>query len=334
MKRFIYMINLAMLLPLIIACTDRDHNELIPDNKNTEVTFAYTTAYTATKAGENIVPVVFIFRKNGTDFLYEKEIRDGWVGGKVSTQLEPDDYKFLFAASYGVNTHIVPNTFDSATSFDEIKFENLTSGEYVLPADELFLQSPSENATAVHSIVSSETIHCTLQRAVSQVIVYVKRRTLMNGNYVPYSYEDASDNIANKIRSVDMQITGNGEGCTVAGGYGSGNTFITLDATQARVDGDGFARFEGPFLFPSAFSNSLQEIVLTFHPAVNSDLLEEDKKVTLTDDLIIEPNHQLEITIWFSVSKNEPVNIEVEAESRPITNINAGDEGMWEDIYK
>ncbi|WP_106829069.1 FimB/Mfa2 family fimbrial subunit [Parabacteroides pacaensis] len=334
MIRFNYIIKLALLVPGVMACTEKE--DLPAANQPAaEVTFVYPS----TKAGEGspVVPHIYIFRENGDGFFYEKSIQEGWSVGSagkyhLSTQLDVGNYKFFFAASYGTNTLLMPEPLTGTTTPEDLSFQNGKRPDgTILPADELFLPVSLQEATKSYAITSPRTISCTLNRSVAQLVVKLKRQVLKNGEPVEESYPYPTDHILNYLQQITVELTGVGEGLNFSGNYGTGATITQLDLSKAEFDNSGFATLHGPFFFPTEGKDRLEQLTITLQPTEGSRLLENTASVTWTEGLPVKTNWQLIATVFITEITEKVMDIKIEITTGPITEEVPGDEGMWDD---
>ena len=334
MIRFNYIIKLALLVPWVIACTEE--KDLPAANQPAAgVTFVCPS----TKAGEGspVIPHIYIFRENGDKFLYEKSIQEGWSVGnageyRLSTPLDVGNYKFFFAASYGANTLLMPEPLTGTTTPEDLSFQNKKGADgTILPADELFLPVSLQEATKSHTITSPQTISCTLNRSVAQLVVKLKRQVVKNGEPVEEPYPYPTDHILNYLQQITVKLTGVGEGFNFSGNYGTGTTVTQLDLSKAEFDDAGFATLYGPFFFPAEGKDRLEQLTITFQPTEGSRLLENVASVTWTEDLLVKNNWRLIATALITEVTEKVIDIKIEITTGPITEEVAGDEGMWDD---
>lgn len=333
MRRFICITGLTSLLIGMLACADRDKDNVIPDKEQAEVTLTYTSTRAA---GSIPAPKVFVFRNQEGNYLYVQMIADGWTadgttsGGaekwKRSVQLQQGDYKFLYAAGFGTNTHLSPETLSGDTGFDDISFVNIPLADgSIPPSDELYLQFPAEETGKEYSIISPITVSATLRRAVSQVVLHLKRGHLSNGVYVPEPYTDDSDNITQHLESIDITLEGVAQSVSLSGSSGEGSTSASYDVSGATPDADGFVSLPGFFFIPRT-GQPLKQASFTFHLQPGSLLENVTRKVDLSTYPVVQPNQQLEITLWFN-SFDAPINIQVDVNTTFAKQ--DGDQGTW-----
>jgi len=318
MKKNVFI--LSMLVILATACSNDDIE--VQQSYDQEESNLSTTKSAVTFAGETDNVSVLIFGEDSNEYYYQKSISSGWsVDGKVSTLLTLGKYKFLFVKSAGAHTSIYPNPLNSSSSFSSIKFEakpNTGKPNYVLPVDEMWLPETKKMADSVYTIVDKTTVKNKLRRAVSQVVLHVKRASVVNGVITELPYDNG--NIMKNIDEITLDIQGVGEAVNIEGGIGKTNTLYT--SKTATITGEGFASFEGPFVFPPA-GNDKATVDITVTPAVDSAFPEMKKTV----QGYLERNKKLEITLYVTATY-QFINVTVEIE--PISDEEDGDTGIWE----
>lgn len=333
MIRFNYIIKLALLVPWVIACTEE--KDLPAANQPTaEVTFVCPS--TKAGVGASVIPHIYIFRENGDKFFYEKSIQAGWSVGNageyhLSTHLDVGNYKFFFAAWREENTLLMPNSLTGTTP-EDLSFQNRKESDgTILPADELFLPLSLQEATKSYAITSPQTISCTLNRSVAQLVVKLKRQVVKNGEPVEEPYPYPTDHILNYLQQITVEMAGVGEGFKFPGTYGTGSTHTQLDLSKAILDESGFATLNGPFFFPAEGKNTLEKLTITFQPTEGSMLLEHPASVTWTEGLTVKANWQLIATVLITEVTETVMDIKIEINTGPITEEVPGDEGIWDD---
>lgn len=312
---------LCMLVILATACSNDDIEVQQPlDQGKSDYS---TTKSAVTFAGEMNDVSVLIFGEENNEYYYQKSISSGWsVDGKVSTLLALGNYKFLFIKSAGINTSVFPNPLDDNSTFSSIKFEakpNTGKTDYVLPVDEMWLPETKKLADSVYTILDKTTVKNKLTRAVSKVVLHIKRASVVNGVITELPFEN-SNNIMQNIDEITLDILGVGEAVNIEGGIGKTNTLYTSKA--AIITDEGFASFEGPFVFPPAV-NDKATVHITVTP-VNGSAFPEMKK---TVEGYLERNKKLEITLYVTATY-QFINVNVDIE--PISDEEDGDTGIWE----
>lgn len=220
------------------------------------------------------------------------------------------------------STTFHPNPLTNS-SFDDIKFETtadpLNAG-YVSAVDEIWLPRTKEIAEKSYLINDSITIRDTLKRAVSQVVLHIKRTSDDAVKRTPFPFPKGR-NIMEQIKEVKMDINGVGKYITIAGGFGSEKTLYS-SKTATEITGEGFARFDGPLVFPNGTGKDT-DVNITITPIDNSPY------PIMTNNVkgLLERNKKLVITLWMT-STYKFVNIEVKIE--PISKETDGDSGIWE----
>lgn len=315
MKKYYSLIG--MLIILMTACNNE--NETIHDNSNMS-TKGEVIAFAQNTEGVSVL----IFNENNSSFGYLRSIVSGWsTDGKVSTRLELGKYRFLFIKSAGTNTSLYPSPFDNNTSFDDIKIIANTDAQndgYVLPVDEIWLPETEELAKTVYTITDETTVHNKLTRAVSQIVVHVKRVANEGGKITELPFPTGK-NVIENIKEIRLDINGVGEAVNISGGIGSTKTKDTLNAVT-DIDDSGFATFEGPFIFPMATAQQTA-VNISIIPSENS--LYPEMKTSVNG--LLERNKKLEITLLIT-STYQLVDIIVD--TNPMKEISQGDSGIWE----
>lgn len=331
MRRFIYITSLTSLLIGLLACTDRDKDSVIPDRdtpglEQAEVTFSYTAA---TRAATDATPRVLAFRQQGESFLYETTIDGPWTPGlenvyTSTAQLPVGTYQFLFAAGYGTNTLLSPAAPDESTAFGGVSFQNTLNGGNVLPADELYMQSPLADATKKYEISDPTKVTCTMRRVASRLTLLLKRGHKEGENFIsePYS-SPASDNITHHLESIDITLDPVAQSISPAGSSGVGTTTASVGTDGGTVDVDGFVSLPACLFIPTG--GPLTKAEFTFHLKEGSVLDNLTQQVSLSD-ITLTSNQELEITLWFN-SFDKPVLIGAEVNATFIEQ--DGDQGAW-----
>lgn len=303
------------LILLTVSCVKEEEGmgKTEPEVASRSVTFEAGT--------ENVG--VLIFGRNDTVFTYSDRITSGWdAEGRTSVQLETGDYKFWFYKSALVNTQLLPDLLTSAKT-GEVKIslrEDLAHAGYYLPADEVFLAASPEMAEKVYEIRGGDTVRNTLTRAVGQIVLELKRGALENGQIdsLPYG---AGETIMDFIKEVTLDISNVGEAAAAAGGIGSVRTLWT--STEMPVmSGSGFARFEGPFVFPPEKGRKTA-VKITLTPESGGPFPE----LIQTVEGLVERNKKLTITLWITSTYRF---IGVTVKTDPISETMEGDKGIWE----
>lgn len=309
----------GLLLLFVTACnTDNDYDTT---QDETDLRSSNTVTFSQEIDGVSVL----IFGKNDNNqFLYNRSISSGWSDeGKVSALLDIGYYKFLFIKSAQATTSFSPTLQPGATSFDNVKIKataDVANPGYLLPVDEIWLPS-IEEANEEYEILDPAYIQDTVRRAVSQVILNIKRGYHNGTTYVPIPFKQGVD-ITNIIKTIDMDIIGVGESIDIYGSYGSAHKTRFTANTPTEITTDGFAVFKGPFLFPPEDGNDSQvNIVIT--PQDDSPFPEMRKDITGK----LEKNYQLVITLWLT----ETYQIfDITVDTTPITDSKEGDKGIWE----
>lgn len=340
MRRFICITSLTSLLIGLLACTDRDKDSVIPDRdtpsrEQAEVTFSYTAA---TRAASDAAPSVLAFRQQGGSFFYETTVTGEWTtsapdaDGKVvytrTAQLTVGTYRFLFAAGYGNGTLLNPATPDESIAFEDVSFQNTLqntlNGDNILPADELYMQYPLEDATKEYEISDPTQVECTMHRVVSRLTLLLKRGHKEGESFVAEPYPSpADDNITHHLESIDITLDPVAQSISPAGSSAVGTTTASVGTAGGTVDGDGFVSLSAFFFIPTG--GPLTKAAFAFHLKEGSGLDNLTQEVGLSH-ITLTSNRELEITLWFN-SFDKPVLIG--AEVNTTFGEQDGDQGTW-----
>lgn len=316
----------APLFLLLFSCTDR-----IAEAPETEIEDSETPGTSVFfQTGETKDVSLLIFRREGDRFSYQSTIDKGWsTDGKITISMDYGDYQFLFLRSDGTGIELTPHPLQPDTELEEIRFNARTnsarSGE-MLPVNELFLPEPEE-ATRIYAIQGEETVSCTLKRAVSRLLLVLKRGHAENGTYVPEPYEDGK-NILDDIREAHITIAGVGTSANIYGTQGAGILSTTFsEADKDSLTGEGFAAFTGPFFLPPA-DNEIVEVSAVLFP--KNGAAEETIQKTVKGT--VKKNEQLQVVLWIKTD-SEPEGdrlIGITVDTKPISDETEGDKGIWE----
>lgn len=264
---------------------------------------------------------VLIFNENDSDFKYIKSITSGWsTDGKISTRLIFGKYRFLFIKSAGINTSF---SFDTNTSFDDIKIaakDDPQNENYVLPVDEIWLPETREMAETIYTITGETTVYNKLTRAVSRIVIHLKRGSVENGEITEYPFPEGM-NITENIKEIKLDINGVGGAVNFIGGVGSTKTQETLQESS-EITEDGFATFQGPFVFPPE-TQDLTTVDISIIPDKDSAFPEISTSVSG----LLERNKKLEITLLVTDTYQL---LDIVVDTNPITEVSQGDSGIWE----
>jgi len=299
------------------ACSnDADDDNIGQSNKTRgTVTFAPATDGVS----------VFIFGNENGDYLFQKTISSGWVNGILTTELNLGNYKFLFAKKEGNRTSYYPSAFDENTEIDDIEIRAATNNPdngYVLPVDEIWLRDSYEKANKTYTIIEPTIVKDSLKRAVSQVVVNLKRGYLKDGQRMPLPFQQGI-NIMKDIENLTIDIDGVGKVINMWG-ESSGKAKTTFTASTASIDEDGFASVNGPFVFPAENVTEEAKVNVTINPKSGSAM------PVLVKNNIQGPllkNQQLIITIWMT-STYQLMNISVDVGEFKDEYVD--DNGIWE----
>lgn len=267
---------------------------------------------------------VLVFNKNGGNYTYQQSITSGWSSdGHVDARLVVGDYKFLFMKTPGVTTSLMPATLSENVKFEDIYITSRPDPEntgYCLPVDEIFLPATPAMADTVYSITGQDSVRCTLTRAVSRVILHLKRAAENGGQYDSFPYTSPAS-IMDEVQKVKMRISNVGEALNIEGGIGTTNTYYATE-TADLITPSGFAVLQGPFVFPSGTGGE-SRVEITLDPKTGSAFSVLKTEVSG----LLERNRQLIVTLWVTSTYRL---VEVSAETAPITDIINGDSGIWE----
>lgn len=322
LERVIY----APLFLFLLSCSDR-----ITDMEEQEIGGGEMQSTPVTfRTGAATDVSLFIFRKTGDRFLYQSEIDKGWsTDGKITVSMDKGDYQFLFVSSDGTGTTLTPDPPQTDTYLEEMRFNALPDPVRegnILPVNELFLPEP-EAATQVYTIRGGETVSCTLKRAVSRLLLVLKRGHAENGVYVPEPYP-AGTHILQEIKEAQVTISGIGTSADIYGTMGAGTLSTTFsEADKDDISDEGFASFTGPFFFPPA-EDGIVRVAVDLVPKTGETATTIHKVVSGQ----VKKNEQLQVVLWIGAG-DEPHGdrvIGVTVDTQPISEETDGDKGIWE----
>lgn len=322
LERVIYSPLFLFLLACADPVSDLEEPEAGGDPaQNTPVTL---------KAGEGSAISVFIFRRKGDSFLYQSTVDQGWsTEGQVTVPLEKGTYQFLFVRSEGTGTALTPHPLQADTYPEELRFNALPDPDHegeILPVNELFLPEPAI-AAQMYTIQGGETVTCTLKRAVSRLLLILKRGHAENGVYVPEPYP-AGTNILQTIQEAQVTISGVATSAHIRGTEGVGTLSTTFsEAKKDSLSQDGFAFFTGPFFFPPD-GNGVIRVSVTLLPT-DGTAGETIRKVVTGN---VKKNEQLRVVLWIEKENKPSVNrvVGVTVDTQPISKETEGDQGIWQ----
>lgn len=310
----------GMLCLLAVACTNEKKIDQDPGPSLLE-----TRAVTLDAGGADDVEV-FIFKQDDNGFMHLSSINSGWdENGKTTVKLEKGDYKFLFHKSAKLNCDIFPASMTPEAAFDHVKWnsrnDEINGAGYMLPVDEIWLPETFDMANNPYSIQNAMTIRNTLTRAVSQVMIHMRKGT---PETVITRASDATPT-AVSLGTLDIEINGVGQSVNVVGGTGTSKTRVAI--AEAVSNGEEIFTFTGPFVFPSD-SEDDATVTITYTPNENSDI----PGFTTTVNGPLERNKKLEISVW--LGDDEPIvegDLEVTVEVIDMEDSeDSGDHGKWE----
>lgn len=305
------------------ACSTREDDTIL--GNESVLTRSYVT-YSGDVEGVSVL--IFGFKNN--DYYFQNSITSGWVGNKNSANLDFGSYKFLFYKAEGTETTLLPASFNNSVKPEDIMWkakENTDPAKigYVLPVNEIWLPVTPEMAAQPYEIKGNDLIENTLKRAISQVDLYLLRGGLVDGEYSPIIYT-GEKNIMENIAEIRMDISGVGNLLTYKGTTGNSKTYYSA-TKETSISNDGFAYFEGPFVFPAEDPEELAEIAIQLIPKEGSIFEGLEMKTTVQGKL--ERNKKLSIRLWLQPELEE-IKITVDVDTSDIFSLNDGDEGIWE----
>jgi len=168
-------------------------------------------------------------------------------------------------------------------------------------------------------VTSGSIISNRLTRAVSKVDIQLNRGDYSGGSYQPLPFESGT-NMMNNIREIRLDIEGVGTRMSYNGSSGVSSTYFAT--SQSSIDDNGFALFEGPFVFPSPSDVSEAAVKIMLMP-VDSSLPGIETVVAGK----LERNKKLIVTLWLSVDNRL---LDVTYDMREMTAETEGDFGIWE----
>lgn len=266
---------------------------------------------------------VYVFRKEENVFRYDSILDSGGsTDGKITAQLPTGDYKFLFTGPLNGQLNVLPVQLDKTVTFEQLRFAAQADTEHpngVLPIEELFLPEP-EVADSIYAIRGNNEIKCTLKRRVSQLEFVLKRGYKKGNEYIPQPFKEG-ENILDSIKELHVVTTGIGTECNYRGTSGEGTLFSTFSAEgEKSMDTQGFATFEGPYVFPAAEGKEiLLDISLVSVSGATYPPLQLRGK--------LEPNRKLNVTLWLNSTR---FDVGLTIHNLPISERTDGDNGIWE----
>lgn len=266
---------------------------------------------------------VFIFRKEGDVFRYDSFIDKGWSdSGRLTARLRTGVYKFLFTSHFADRLDVLPATMDGNVTVDQVRFATRKDDEHpdaVLPTGDFYLPQPEVTDTE-YAIDGHKEIACTLRRRVSQLEFALKRGRKEGGTYTPLPFEDGH-HILETIKGIQVKITGVATGCNYLETSGESDVYYEYQPTvQDDTDADGFATFEGPYVFPPATGKEVG-LNIIFISATGATY----KPLQLTG--VLETNKKLQVNLWLNPTD---FSVGVTVDTLPISERTEGDSGIWE----
>lgn len=267
---------------------------------------------------------VYIFRQEEDDvFRYDSSIDKGWsADGKLTTRLRTGVYKFLFASQSTDRLDVLPATMDGKVTIDKVRFAAKKDDNYpdaVLPTGDFYLPQPEVTDTE-YIIDGYKEIACTLRRRVSQLEFALKRGFKEGDTYTPLPFED-KHNILEIIKGIRVKISGVATECNYLETSGESNVYYEYQpTTQNAIDAEGFATFEGPYVFPPATGKEVG-LDISFLSADGATY----QPLHLTG--VLETNKKLQVTLWLN---SADFSVAVTVDTLPISETTEGDSGIWE----
>lgn len=309
-----------LFLPVIISCSEQEE---LTYSAYEQESIPAGIAKVSFRNGEQSPQCVYVFRKDGNSFRYDSKIDTGWSAeGELITRLAVGEYKFLFTGPLNGRLDVLPASLNHSVTIEQLRFVSQTDptdAEGILPAEELFLPEP-QIADSVYSIRGGDKISCSLRRRVAQLDFILKRGFKEGDTYIPLPYKD-SHNILEMVKELRVEISGVARECNYSHTSGAGNVFCSYDAsTPNNIDTQGFATFNGPFVFPP---NDGKEVRLTL--SLISWSGHTFQPLQLVSKL--EANRKLQVNLWLNSSS---FDIGVVIHNLPISERTEGDSGVWE----
>lgn len=264
---------------------------------------------------------VLIFKHEESEFSYLNKVNSGWSSGKTTVYLKAGDYKFFYYKATGGDMEMTPAAMDDVSSFDDFQWNAVadtpSGDDYFLPVGELWLAQTATMANEIQTVSAATTVSQTLTRAVSQVVVHLRKGVPGEAGELPTDGESVT------LGTLNLDIAGVGEAVTINGSTGTGKTKVSL--TQGKTNLEEYATFEGPIVFPSESGEATVQIAFT--PDTSIDFPEINTTVTGP----LERNRKLEITLW--INEEEPREDEfltISVTTSPMTDSeDGGDSGIW-----
>lgn len=267
---------------------------------------------------------VYIFRQEEDDvFRYDSSINKGWsADGRLTARLRTGVYKFLFTSSLTDGLDVLPATMDRNVTIEQVRFAARKDNKYsdaVLPTGDFYLPQPEVPDTE-YIIDGRKEITCTLQRRVSQLEFALKRGFKEGDTYTPLPFKDEY-NILEIIKGIQVKISGVATECNYRETSGESNVYYEYQPDpKNNVDAEGFATFEGPYVFPPATGKEVG-LDITFLSANEANY----QPLHLTG--VLEANKKLQVTLWLN---SADFSVTVTVDTLPISDTTEGDSGIWE----
>lgn len=267
---------------------------------------------------------VYIFRQEEDNvFRYDSSIDEGWsADGKLTARLRTGVYKFLFTSPLTDRLDLLPATMDKNVTIDQVRFAAKKDDKHsdaVLPTGDFYLPQPEVTNTE-YIIDGRKEIKCKLERRVSLLEFALKRGFKEGGTYTPLPFKD-KHNILEIIKGIQVKISGVATECNYQETSGESNVYYEYQPDpKTDVDAEGFATFEGPYVFPPATGKEVG-LDITFLSADGAAY----QPLQLTG--ILETNKKLQVTLWLN---SADFSVAVTVDTLPISGSTEGDSGIWE----
>lgn len=315
-RKIIYL----LIIPLFCSCTEQWEG----DNSAPGKVLTKSSMVTFTVGNEDIS--LYIFREQEGVFRYDSTVNiPAMNGGKKSVRLALGRYKFFFASLLGKYMDFHPFPLDSETTLDQLQYISRVDPENegcILPADEVYLPEPSE-IDSIYVIRGGEEIKSKLKRRVAQFSFVLKRGYEKGGKYVSLPFAEGQ-NILDNFQKMEVRIADVGEIIDYKGVYGKGviSESYTVETCDS-LDREGYAYFTGPFVVPPVSSSATLSFSLLPVDKYGGVAAKMEKKLTVP----LERNEHLQVTLWINGNWQDII---VTIDRRPISEMAAGDSGIWE----
>lgn len=267
---------------------------------------------------------VLFFQKVNNVYSYTKTAS---VDVRTTVGLNKGDYKCFFYRYTGSSIKMLPEAISAITTVEDLEFNALVDesrsglGNYVLPVNELWLPESIGDTGRIYTIPTVTTIQNTLARAVSQVIVHI-RKVNSGGEEIPVSSSSTGTPV--NLGELTLDISGVSTLWDITGTSGNAKTFFQTD--QAIPNEDGSISYYGPFVFPSEVNATSVNVIFE---TIDSQTLPSISERTIAGPL--ERNKKLEITLTVKEGNQVDGVLDVEVEVIEMEdNADGGDNGIWE----